>query len=237
MKKIWKARLQKLAGSLGYKIIKVRETVAPLDVFRDILAAHAPPTTPGFFFVQIGANDGISYDWIRPYVLRYGWRGVLVEPQPEPFSRLLANYAGVGGLSFVNVAIATTRGRHAFYCNQTDLIGGLREEVTRRNKLGGNVKKIEVDAITFADLLFEQQIARIDLLAIDTEGYDLEILKMIDFGRLRPRVIRYEICNMSDAEFQESENLLVRQGYRFFLTGSDAIAVLDTPEVGLSASS
>ena len=36
-------------------------------------------------FVQIGANDGSYGDPLRPYVLRYPWHGILVEPQPDVF--------------------------------------------------------------------------------------------------------------------------------------------------------
>jgi FkbM family methyltransferase len=230
MKKLLKIPLQNLARSLGYQITKRRETSVPLDIFRDILLAHAPPAAPGFFFVQIGANDGVSYDSVRPYVIEYGWRGVLVEPQPKPFARLVKNYEGigsVGNVSFVNAAIATTRGKLPFFANDDDLLGGFSESVTRGNALAGSVKQIEVDAMTFDDLVTQENISRIDLLVIDTEGYDLQILKTIDFTRVLPRVIRYEICNLTDAEFAESEALLARHGYRFFLMGIDAIAALE----------
>jgi FkbM family methyltransferase len=227
MKKLLKIPLQNLARSLGYQITKRRETSVPLDIFRDILRAHAPPAAPGFYFVQIGANDGVSYDSVRPYVIEYGWRGVLVEPQPKPFARLVKNYEGIGNVSFVNAAIATTRGKLPFFANEDDLLGGFRESVTRGNALAGRVQQIEVDAMTFDDLVAQESISRIDLLAIDTEGYDLQILKTIDFTTVLPRVIRYEICNLTDAEFAESEALLARHGYRFFLMGIDAIAALD----------
>jgi len=227
MLKLLKIPLQNLARSWGYQITKRRETSVPLDVFRDILLVHAPPADPGFFVVQIGANDGVSYDSVRPYVLEYGWRGVLVEPQPKPFARLLKNYEGVANVSFVNAAIATTRGKLPFFANEDDLLGGFRQSVTRRNALAGRVRQIEVDAITFDDLVEREQISRIDLLVIDTEGYDLQILKTIDFGKIRPRVIRYEICNLTDGEFAESEALLARHGYRLLIMGIDAIAAIE----------
>jgi hypothetical protein len=45
-------------------------------------------------FIQIGANDGISNDPIREFVIRNSnWRGVFVEPLPEFFSRCRYNYS------------------------------------------------------------------------------------------------------------------------------------------------
>src|SRR4051812_3493548 len=46
------------------------------------------------FFIQIGAFDGRTGDQIHDYVVRYGWPGILVEPQPVVFEELCRTYAG-----------------------------------------------------------------------------------------------------------------------------------------------
>ena len=44
---------------------------------------------------------------LREFILKYHWKGVLIEPQPDVFERLKANYAGLNdALSFENVAIS-----------------------------------------------------------------------------------------------------------------------------------
>ena len=61
------------------------------------------------FFVVIGAMDGISFDEFHQYVGRFGWPGLLVEPIPAQFERLLANYEGIPGVQhrrFDNCAVA-----------------------------------------------------------------------------------------------------------------------------------
>ena len=35
---------------------------------------------PRFFFVNIGANDGVSNDLIYPFLREYAWSGIVVEP-------------------------------------------------------------------------------------------------------------------------------------------------------------
>lgn len=65
---------------------------------------------PDFFFVQIGANDGLRNDPIHHYVRKYGWKGILVEPQSKVFSSLVKNYEGHSGLIFENVAIGEEDG-------------------------------------------------------------------------------------------------------------------------------
>jgi FkbM family methyltransferase len=53
-----------------------------------------PFLRPGFFFVNIGANDGVVADPIYPFIAKYGWRGIAVEPVPYVFEQLRQNYAG-----------------------------------------------------------------------------------------------------------------------------------------------
>lgn len=74
-------------------------------------------------------------------------------------------------------------------------------------------------------LLKSEGITRLDLLQIDTEGFDAEIIKMIDFSVIRPQIIKYEHVGLSDADKQNTELLLKQYGYRVFREGGDSIAV------------
>src|SRR5579872_1777190 len=56
------------------------------------------------FFVQIGAHDGIANDCLFECVRQLGLRGLLVEPQREPFLALMENYKDCRNLTFENVA-------------------------------------------------------------------------------------------------------------------------------------
>lgn len=61
---------------------------------------------PDFFFVNIGANDGVVNDPIYPFIERYGWRGIAVEPVPHVFERLCTNYRSLPGVVLEQVAIS-----------------------------------------------------------------------------------------------------------------------------------
>ena len=112
---MFKLFLQRLANRLGYKVEKLRQTVtAPIDVF-DLLMYKLAATVPDLFFVQIGANDGITDDPIRKYVTRYHWRGLLVEPQAEVFQRLLYNYRDEKQMIFEQAVVADTDGVAKFF--------------------------------------------------------------------------------------------------------------------------
>ena len=67
-----------------------------------------------------------------------------------------------------------------------DQIGSFNKEVVlkHRNAIPGFdalFMEDKVNAITFKQLVEKYAITALDLIHIDTEGYDYEILKMIDF--------------------------------------------------------
>ena len=46
-------------------------------------------------------------------------------------------------------------------------------------------------------LLARRNVGHVDVFIIDTEGYDYHILKQIDLGRLRPKIILYEHAHLA----------------------------------------
>jgi hypothetical protein len=68
-----------------------------------------------FFFVQIGAYDGLKSDPILAFVRDRRWRGILVEPQPDVFEKLKRNYANIPNVIFENLAIAAWEGSLPLY--------------------------------------------------------------------------------------------------------------------------
>jgi len=70
---------------------------------------------PKAVFIEIGANDGVQHDHLRPFIVSLPWRGVMVEPLPWVFERLRSNYRGQKGVTFENAAIAGADGQVPFY--------------------------------------------------------------------------------------------------------------------------
>ena len=213
-----KALLQRTAKRLGYRIEAIREVPAAIDVF-DLVVQAEMQRRPEFTFVQIGANDGITDDPIRDYILRYRWRGLLVEPQPAVFERLAKNYAGQPQLRFANVAVAKTAGKLPLYTagesGDRHFLASFDPAVVRKHLAAHeSVARIEIDAVPLAELLRQYEIDRLDLLQIDAEGYDAEVIRMIDFATLRPTIIQFEHVHLPPAEYAACVALLVGQGYR-----------------------
>jgi hypothetical protein len=94
------------------------------------------------YFLQVGANDGLMDDPIHFLVRKYGWCGVLLEPDPQLFKRLEKNYSGVDGPILVNAALSPIDGEATFYRIRMDEkmpnwcagLGSFRRDVILSNK-------------------------------------------------------------------------------------------------------
>jgi FkbM family methyltransferase len=242
---MFKLFLQRLANRFGYKIEKLRQTVnAPIDVF-DLLMYKLAATVPDFFFVQIGANDGITDDPIREYVTKYHWRGLLVEPQAEVFQRLLNNYGDEKQLSFENAVIADRDGVSKFFVaaepaapgKSLTVFSSLDKAILARclppagagkvTSDAAQMKEIEVPGLSVKSLLAKHDITKIDLLQIDTQGFDCQIVKQFLSSPIRPTVINFEHYHTGPDDLLNCYRLLADSGYRLAPLEIDTVAYME----------
>ena len=227
-----KHQIQKfLKTRLGYVIERyIPVSLNPLDVF-DLVIRFAMDRTSDFIVVQIGANDGISHDPIRKYIEKWKWRGVLVEPNPVVFQKLLLNYKHQTQLSFENSAISLKDGESMLYMANIpgqDTSGQASFDLGQIHSEHGlhvAVDKIPVRTISAEHLLRRHGITEVSLLQVDTEGYDFEVLKLFDIARLRPTIIHFEHCHLKPSIRIECFNFLCNCGYRLSHSSMDTVGV------------
>ena len=227
---------------LGYDIIRLPHQVSqPLDMV-DLLVRDALNRDPHFFFVQIGANDGVRADPLRASILKYNLNGVLIEPLPDLFAKLQRNYAGRPGLHFENCAIGSTPGQAKMFRVRDDapvpddahgLASFNRDNLTARKQgiphLDDYVVETTVVVRTLPEILAKHGDPPVSLLMIDTEGYDAEIVRMALEGGLRSGIIVYEHVHVPVATQAATLRLLKSEGYRFQEIGMDTYAMLPKP--------
>lgn len=194
----------------------------------DFVQAHHGKRGEDFFFVQIGAFDGVTADPIYHLVKKHGWHGVLVEPQAEAFELLQKNYKDQSGLQFFSVAIGAEDGEISLFTRSDGLVQAASLEKHLMNKPGRRRKLLQerrVPCWTFDRLLREANAPHeIDLLQIDAEGFDYEIIRSLDFQAVKPAMIHYEHMVLSDADRNACLELLAHHGYRFILQDNDTLA-------------
>lgn len=232
---VLKAWIRSGLRRLGYTIQRLPTPASDpqfgLEIDFEYVLAHylaSRDDTRPFFFLQVGANDGVIGDPLHEHVRLGSWHGILVEPQPSHFRRLVENYAGVHGLTFVNAAISEQSGPRKLYVIQDEtgapieslgVLASFREEplLAFHRKLGSHypgsrVGSVEVACTTFADVLVDA--SYLDLLHIDVEGWDVSLLKLFDFRRIRPPIVRFEHKHLFAGELDDAVELLATHGYR-----------------------
>jgi FkbM family methyltransferase len=178
-----------------------------------------------FYFIQVGANDGLTDDDVRPHVLQHGWRGVLIEPLPEVFERLRWNYRDSEGLFFENSAVTERDGAVMFYRHpRLPQCSGLGIRTKRQSRV--RMRELEVSGVSFHTLFQKYSVSRIDLLQVDAEGFDEEIVRFFPYEEMKPRIIRYEHKHISRVSRGLLGVWLHGKGYAVFEEGADTIAFL-----------
>jgi FkbM family methyltransferase len=196
------------------------------------LIARLSAATPDFFVIQIGACDGVMADPIHEWILKDHWRGVLVEPQKLEFERLKNTYRNeLDRIVLENVAIAESEGTRTLYRVKdselkSDWQRGIASLLHRHRPDDERFTSEVVPCITLETLLNRHRVSRIDLLQLDVEGYDFEIIKMIDFEKIRPTLIRYEHAGLRSSDKHACKALLAAHGYRTLEMEFDTGAVL-----------
>lgn len=211
---------------------------AELAVSLDFVLADYLRKTSDVTFVQIGGFDGRSGDPLFPYVTKFHWKGLVVEPQPDAFESLRANYAGEPQVVLENVAVAERKGTRTLWRIRRG-VEGLpswapqlasfdRDTVARHKAQIPNIEELiegkEVRCETLDALLVKSGLQKIDILQIDVEGYDFEIVKLIDFKRHKPSIIRYEHAHLNLDDREACLELLVGHGYKIGIEQYDTIA-------------
>ena len=76
-------------------------------------------------------------------------------------------------------------------------------------------------------LIQEYELLELDYLQIDTEGFDDEIIKMINFSQVKPKLIKFESVHLSSEKKLSTVNLLKSQGYKIIDERRDIVALLE----------
>lgn len=224
---------------LGDRIRNFRARRAEVRLAGPKLLRAFADAFPSAVFVEIGANDGEQHDHLRPMIVERDWRGVMVEPVPYVFERLRDNYAALERVTVENAAVADRDGRRPFYHlapsadyrseglpQWYDGIGSFsRDAVLDHRRLIPDIEtrlvQTDVPCLTFDSLCAKHGLTHVDLLLVDTEGYDHEILRQIDLSAHRPALVVYEHYHLGEHDQESCRQELRAAGYELLSEGFD----------------
>jgi len=159
---------------------------------------------PGFF-VEVGANDPHERSQ-TDHLEQAGWRGLLIEPQPDLAEKLRADR------SATVFAVACSGPDNAGKTLTLHVAGPL-SSLDRARMAPGAVpeRTISVPIRTLDSILAESAVRPgFDFLSIDVEGHEIEVLRGFDAAHWRPRLILLE----DHVESLAKHRALRAMGYR-----------------------
>lgn len=194
----------------------------------------------GAFLVQIGSNDGKTGDPFNQLLNKNtGWKALFVEPVPYLFQRLRNNYPDTARFSFANNAINDGSAITFYWLDPRvkdefddlpfwyDQLGSFDENHII-NELGERMRPFilsqKLEGLSLPALLERHAVRQLDMLHIDTEGYDWKILSQLDLQQHQPKFVLYESNHLTKEELHASYDFL-KDHYELFEAGIDVLAV------------
>jgi len=181
------------------------------------------------YFVELGANDGVTQSNSVYFEKHRNWRGLLVEPTPHKFLKCRQNRSARNsiycaacvsfdyGHEFVRIAYANLMSTPVSL--ESDIQDPRAHAKLGDQFLGSGETVFEFGAVarTLNSLLLDARAPKlIDFLSLDVEGAELEVLKGVDHQAFRFKYLLVE-CR----DFARLNVYLDKQGYRFVEKLSD----------------
>ena len=155
------------------------------------------------FFVEVGAFDGIVQSNTKLLEDVYGWTGILIEPSESVHKLLRRNRPHAW---CCQCALGT------FDQNNTFITGDFEGDLM--SSVGGLRRGIQSTYQTLVrslqSILDERNVQHVNFFSLDVEGYELNVLKGVDFNRTTFDYLLIEIYQKS---YQELVDFLDARGY------------------------
>ena len=208
-----KKLINRILGSLfGYFIIHARHKDYGFNRVLKILISNSHPT-----IFDVGADNGNSSEryiklFSEPIIHTF-------EPRPDQFEIMKSKFNDKKNIYLNNVAVGSKTEIKKF--NQ--IKGGGRSSFLKSTVDNlSNQTQIDAQVITIDEYVNKNNIKRINLLKIDTQGYEDEVLKgaqeTLKLNKIDIIETELIVGNMYEKtlSFNEIENLIYPYGYKIF---------------------
>lgn len=203
-------RVSELTPCTGRSYAHVDNTRIQLDYKLDYLIGK----TNGFF-IELGANDGLTQSNTAYFEFSRDWRGVLVEPSKNVYEQCVSNRPK--SVCFNCACVSDTYTESEIL---GDFSGSLMSSVDG-SRLHSN-ELIRVQSATLESLLDKaipaQTHQTIDFMSLDVEGYELPILKGLNLKKYSPVYLLIEVY---DKDYDTILDFMHEHGYTMLVNFSN----------------
>jgi FkbM family methyltransferase len=238
--------IKKFFGAIGYKLID-KDYIKSLRITEKFLC---PPEK--FIkslikkkkikkIIQVGANDGVRDDFLNK-CLNKSISIIFVEPIPSAFERLKYNYRNYKKAIFLNKAADTKKTKKKIFSinpkfsnhyengykdGDKEWLSVLASFEKKHLKNHGIKEKHiiskNISTLTFKEIIQKYNFFNLDLIVIDTEGFDaILVMNFLKTINSRP-IIVFEHLHISRNNLESVLKILNKNNYSIIKTESDFI--------------
>ncbi len=184
-------------------------------------------------FIDVGANFG---NWAAPFLglpVPNQRRAFLFEPAEFAVARLSERFGGMAGVEIIRAAVADVSGETTFFERPN---GSEQSSLTPCDAQSG-VRPRTVRVTKIDEEMESRGVEHVDVMKIDTEGYDLHVLRGSTrmLADHRVGVIQFEYnspWSAAGSTLAGARNLLARYGYPTYLLRRTGLFEMDFDRYG-----
>ena len=210
-----------MVNKILHKIFGVR--LISSQCGEDLIIESLLPSKKDGFYVDIGAHHPIKYNNTLLFHNK-GWKGINIEPNPSKkwLFKLLRN-------KDINLTMGVgpeKTEKDLYIFDESTLSTFDKNSAEEFEKIGHRIlKTIKIPIVPLKEILSEHAGDReIDILSVDTEGYDLEVLKSGDWDKFRPHFVILETLEYREGNTGKKLN----DTYDVYMSGIGYNKIADT---------
>ena len=184
----------------------------------DILVNYFFKNKHDGFYVDVGCQNPISNNNTYLLYKNKNWNGMNIDLDQKNID--LFNLVRKRDL---NIKAAVSSGnfkKKIYFYHSKSAINTLEKKIS--NFQNAKVKKIiDVDTVTLNQLLFKNNIKKIDFLSVDVEGHEINVLNGFNIKKYSPQLVVVEFLDLKMKKFEfynnSIKNILDSDIYKYFI--------------------